>query len=103
MTQEDLRAIMEYLRNRVGLGPLGAESMPIITFGTPTEDEMLKAGLNAEGVKRILKVPWWSEMEEDVAETPDMCDPDDTPEQILKYARDVISEYIRKRFPLQED
>ena len=25
---------------------------------------------------------------------------DDTPEQVLEYARDVVSEYIRKRFPL---
>jgi hypothetical protein len=29
-----------------------------------------------------------------------MCDPEDPPHQVLEYARDVVSEYIRKRFPL---
>ena len=94
---------MDFLRQRVLLGPQGTTKPQVITFHTPTEEEMLKAGLNAEGVKRILGVPWWGEMEEDIVETPDMCDPDDSPEQVLEYARDVISEYIRKRFPLQED
>ena len=64
---------------------------------------MIGAGLNAEGVKRILRVPWWEEMVEDIVETPDMCDPDDSPEQILEYARDVVSEYIRKRFSLESE
>jgi len=103
MTPEDLRAIMEFLRQKVVPGPLEAGKPQVITFQTPTEEEMLKAGLNADGVKRILSAPWWVEMEEDIVETPDMCEPDDSPEQVLEYARDVISEYIRKRFPLQED
>lgn len=94
---------MDYLRNRVGLGTPEAENALTITFQTPTENEMLKEGLNAEGVKRILGVPWWGEMEEDIIETPDMCDPGDSPEQVLEYARDVISEYIRKRFPIKDD
>jgi len=103
MTSEELRAIMEYLRKRVGLGSLEAKDTPVITFHAPTEEEMLKAGLDVEGVKRILRVPWWGEMEEDIIETPDMCEPGDSPEQVLEYARDVISEYIRKRFPIKED
>jgi hypothetical protein len=70
MTPEELRAIMEYLRKRVGLGPLEAKDTPVITFHAPTEEEMLKAGLDVEGVKRILRVPWWGEMEEDIIETP---------------------------------
>lgn len=101
MTPEELRAIMDFLRQRVVMDPLEADKPLVITFQTPTEEEMLKAGLDAEGVKRILSVPWWKEMEEDIVETPDMCDPDDSPEQVLEYARDVISEYIRKRFPLK--
>ncbi len=36
----------------------------------------------------------------DVVETPSRCDPADPPEQVLAYARDVVEEYIRKRFPL---
>ena len=75
-------------------GCLPADPLP------PTEEEMIDAGLNVDGVKRILRVPWWEEMVEDIVETPDMCEPDDSPEQVLGYARDVVSEYIRKRFPL---
>jgi len=102
MTPEELRAIMDYLRESVGMGPPDAKITSVITFRAPTEDEMLDAGLDPEGVKRILRAPWWGEMEEDIIETPDMCDPGDLPEQVLDYARDVVSEYIRKRFPLKE-
>jgi hypothetical protein len=100
MTSEELRAIMAYLRERVHLGPKEAESPVLITFHGPTEAEMIGAGLNAEGVQQILRVPWWEEMVVDIIETPDFCDPSDSPQQVLEYARDVVSDYIRKRFPL---
>lgn len=87
----------------MSLVPLEAESTPAVTFQAPTEEEMISAGLSAEGVERILHVPWWDEMVADIIETPDMCDPGDSPEQVLEYARDVVSEYIRKRFPLTEE
>ena len=103
MNPEELRAIMDYLRERVNLGPQEDEDQIAITFDTPAEKEMIDAGLNAEGAKRILSVPWWEEMVEDIVETPDMCDPEDSPEQVLEYARDVVSEYIRKRFPLNAE
>jgi hypothetical protein len=101
MTQEELRAIMAYLRERVHLGPKEAESPVLITFHGPTEAEMVDAGLNAEGVKQILRVPWWEEMVTDIIETPDFCEPGDSPQQVLEYAKDVVSDYIRKRFPLK--
>ena len=103
MTPEELRSIMVYLRQRVALGPQETERAAVITFQAPTEAEMLDAGLHADGVKRILRVPWWGEMVEDIVATPDMCDPGDSPERVLEYARDVVSEYIRKRFPLEEE
>lgn len=103
MTHEELRAIMAYLTERVHVLSQEAESPVVITFDTPTEKDMIEAGLNAEGVKRMLRVPWWEEMVTDIVETPDMCDPDDSPQQILKFAKDVVSEYIRKRFPLNGD
>ena len=101
MTPDELRAIMTYLTDRVRLGPQADDGTATIAFEAPTEEEMVEAGLNAEGVKRLLGVPWWDEMVEDIVETPDMCDPDDSPEQVLQYARDVVPEYIRKRFPLE--
>ena len=102
MTPEELRSIMAYLRERVHLVTEEAKSPVVITFHAPTEEEMVDAGLNAEGVERILCVPWWEEMVTDIVETPDYCDPGDSPQQVLEYARDVVSDYIRKRFPLNE-
>jgi hypothetical protein len=100
VTPEGLRAITACLRERVHLGPQESESRTVITFDAPTEKEMVDAGLNADGAKRILRAPWWEEMVTDIVETPEMCDPSDRPQQILGYAKDVVSEYIRKRFQL---
>jgi len=100
MTPDELQAIMAYLREKVSLGQEEAKGQVIITFNVPTEEEMIDADLNADGVKRILLVKWWDEMVADIVETPDMCDPDESPQQVLEYAKDVVSEYIRKRFPL---
>jgi len=100
MTPEELRSMMAYLREEVRLGPKETESQIVITFLAPTEEDMIDAGLNAEGVKRLLQAPWWDEMVTDIIETPEYCDPSDSPQQVLLYARDVVSDYIRKRFPL---
>jgi hypothetical protein len=102
MTAEELRAIMAYLRERVRLGPEEAETPVLITFDGPSEDEMLAAGLQAEGVRQILRAPWWEEMVTDITETPDFCDPGDSPQRVLDFARDVVSDYIRKRVPLND-
>jgi hypothetical protein len=103
MTPDELRAIMTYLRERVGLMSAEADLPVTISFDPPTVEEMVEAGLHPGGSERILLVPWWEEMVEDIVETPEMCDPDDSPEDVLEFARDVISEYIRKRFPLEEE
>lgn len=101
MTPEELRSMMAYLREEVRLGPpQETENQVVITFLAPTEEAMIDAGLNAEGVKRLLQVPWWDEMVTDIIETPEYCDPNDPPQQVLEYAKDVVSDYIRKRFPL---
>lgn len=100
MTPEELRAIMAYLRDRVCLGPEDDKSQVVITFLSPTAEEMISAGLNADGSERILCAPWWREMVTDIIETPDFCDADDSSAQILEYARDVVSDYIRKRVSL---
>ena len=100
MTPHELRAIMAYLRERVCVDLNEARSPVVITFLAPTEEEMISAGLNAEGVKQLLHVPWWEEMVTDIIETPDYCDPGDSPQQVLEYAKDVVSDYIRKRVSL---
>jgi hypothetical protein len=103
MTPEELRSMMAYLREVVRLGPRETGSQIVITFLAPTEDDMIDAGLNAEGVKRLLQASWWDEMVTDIIETPEYCDPSDSPQQVLEYARDVVSDYIRKRFPLDSE
>jgi hypothetical protein len=103
MTPEKLRDIMTYLMDRIQLDKKKGNTSVFINFNTPTEEEMLDAGLDSEGVKRILSASWWEEMVTDIIETPDMCDPEDTPIQVLEYARDVVSEYVRKRFPLEAE
>ena len=100
MTPEELRAIMAYLRQRVSLASQAEDGPIVVRFLAPTEEEMIGAGLNTEGAKRILRVAWWDEMVEDIVEPPEMCEADDTPEQVLQYARDVVTEYIRKRASL---
>jgi len=102
MTPEELRAIIAYLREKVQLGSQEIRGPVSITFHEPTEDEMVGAGLNAAGVKKILQASWWREMVADIIETPDFCDSHDSPQQVFEYARDVVSDYIRKRFPLND-
>jgi hypothetical protein len=89
---------MAYLERRVCLADQGSRT---IEFEMPGEGELLEAGLNPEGVRRLLAAPWLSEMVSEVLETPEFCEPGDSPEQVLGYARDVVGEYIRKRFPLE--
>ena len=103
MTPEELRSMMAYLREEVRLGPKETESQIVIIFLAPTEEEMIDAGLNVRGVRRLLQAPWWDEMVKDIIETPEYCDPGDSPQQVLEYAKDVVSDYIRKRFPLDSE
>jgi hypothetical protein len=97
MTSEELRAIMAYIRERVILGPRKPEEPIVINFIAPSKEEMIRAGLNSEGVKGVLQAPWWEEMVADIIETPEYCEPDESSQQVLEYARDVVSDYIRKR------
>jgi len=100
MTPDELRAIMEYLRQRVQLKDRGIDGEVFVRFDVPTVDDMAQAGLDPDGSRRILDAPWWDEMVDDIVETPEMCEPDDPPDQVLEFARDVVSEYIRKRAEL---
>ena len=92
---------MTFLRERVCLDSEESKSPIIaIAFLPPTAEEMIGAGLHAEGVEQVLSAPWWTEMITDIIETPDFSEPDESPEQVLAYAKDVVSDYIRKRVSL---
>ena len=100
MKPEELKAIIYYFRDKIQLSPESSTGKPVIQFTPPDLQELTGAGLNAEGSNRLLSMPWFDEMVTDVIETPDMCGPDEDPQRVLKFARDVISEYIAKQFPL---
>jgi hypothetical protein len=96
-TPEQLRDVVRYLQHRVRLVK---GDVPSIVFERPGVDEMVEEGLDPPTVERLLASPWWAEMVDDIVETPDFAEPDDSPETVLSYARDVVQEYIGKRFPL---
>lgn len=100
MSPEDLRAIISFIRERVSLGEKKSNNQIEVTFNAPDLAVMTNAGLNAEGSKEILDAGWWDEMVSDIIETPDFCESDDSPEQVLEYAKDVVTDYLRKRVEL---
>ncbi len=93
MTPEELRSFIVFLSDRVSL-----VKKREIAFTLPSTEEMIKAGFDSDSVNRVAASPWWQEMAEEVVETPEFCEEDDTSEQVLSYAKDVVKEYIRKRF-----
>jgi len=97
MTPNHLKEIISYLQNRVSIDKSATGEIVSISFIPPTEGEMLSAGLEKDGVSQISNSNWWSDMCTDIIETPEFCEPDDTLDQILQYAKDVVSEYIMKR------
>ena len=97
MTPEELRKLMKYLEERVQ--PSGGRA---VNFAVPSRGELVEAGFGEQGVRQLLEAPWFSEMVEEVEETPEFCDPEDSPETVLRYARDVVVEYLRKRYELDE-
>jgi hypothetical protein len=90
---------MSYLQDRVSVST--SDSGVLVRFDVPTEKEMIDHGLDGDGVRQMLGADWWAEMASDVVETPEFCDPGEGPDAILGYARDVIVEYVRKRFILE--
>ncbi|HSL18271.1 MAG TPA: hypothetical protein VLB51_10245 [Methylomirabilota bacterium] len=95
-TSDQLRDIVRYLQDRVG-----THGDREVVFEPPEVPEMVAAGLDEATARRLLAAPWWPEMITDVLETPEFSDPTASRDIILGYARDVIQEYIWKRFPLE--
>lgn len=95
MTPEDLRRLMEYLQERVHMPDARS-----VAFELPDESTMVEAGLHPDAIHQLLGAPWLDEMVSDIRETPEYCAPDEAPDQILQYARDVVAECLRKRFVL---
>ena len=93
ITSQALRALMRHLESQVELADDGS-----IRFELPDRDALLAADLEPEAVDGLLSAPWLEEMATDVVETRDFCESDASDDEVLRYARDVVTEYIRKRF-----
>ena len=98
MTPDDVRLLIGFLKGRVELEDASSRT---VSFVEPTKADMVEAGVHADAIEQVLNAPWWSEMIEEVVETPEYCEAEDTPKEVLGYARDVVSEYVRKRFRLE--
>ena len=96
-TADQLRAIIDYLEDRVNLVTDGDRT---ISFDPPSAEEMAIAGLDEPTFNRLTSAPWWREMVDDIIETPNFAEPDATSTVVLGYARDVIREYFGKRFEI---
>ncbi len=97
MDPQDIRHAVEVLVARVHLerdGDGGCRCW----FEDVDASQMESLGIAPEVIARLDGAPWWPEMLADVAETPEFCEPDTGSEQVLEYARDVVREYVAKRF-----
>ena len=94
METDEIRQLIQWLQELVTLAT-GDELK--ISFTEPTADDFSAKGFDAEVVTITLGSQWWSEMVKDIVETPEYAEPDESAEQVLSYAKDVVSEYVRKR------
>ena len=97
MDREAIRHAMELLSQRVVLNDRGDGGFEL-WFDDLDRVQMIDLGIHEEVADRLAGARWWKTMIEDVAETPEFCEPDAKPEEALGYARDVVREYLRKRF-----
>jgi hypothetical protein len=99
MTPDQLRTVIAWLEERVVLTESGPP--PEIVFAAPQPADIERLGVAAGEARRLLTAPWWPEMVADILDTPGFCGANEAPETVLRYARDVVGEYVRKRFSLE--
>jgi len=95
MEDSEIKRMYEWIQGRVTLAD--ATDGMAITFEEPDSEEFSSAGFGPEAVELTLGSGWWREMVTDIIETPEYAEPDESPEQVLQYARDVVKEYVAKR------
>jgi hypothetical protein len=95
MDKTEIKRLINFLHDRVKIGSIEPEVT--IIFNEPSESELTAEGFGDDIIAISLKADWWNDMVADIIETPGFVEPEASPEQILKYARDVVYEYIAKR------
>ena len=95
MTPDQIKKMNSWLRDRIALDE-NAQDIKV-TFNEPDAGDFSAAGFEEEAVRLTLRSDWWKDMVTDILETPDFAGPEESPEQVLQYARDVVVEYVAKR------
>jgi hypothetical protein len=95
MTPEEIQKMNKWLQGRVTLGE--TTDGISISFKEPTPEDFAAEGFDEEAVRLTLQSDWWQEMVTDIIETPEFAEPDESPQQVLQYARDLVKEYVSKR------
>lgn len=95
MDEAEIRRLYQWIQSRVTLAD--TPDAVAIAFAEPSADDFRNEGFAAEAAKFTLESAWWPEMAVDIVETPEYAEPDESAEQILQYARDVVKEYVAKR------
>jgi hypothetical protein len=95
MKPEEIKRMNLWLQSRITMEERAGEI--VIKFDEPAADDFFAQGFDEEVVSLTLKSDWWPEMAADIIETPEFAEPEDSPEQVLEYARDLVFEYIGKR------
>lgn len=95
MDTSEIKRMYEWIQSRVALAADGGEI--VISFDEPGSEDFAAAGFAHESVELTLHADWWSEMVNDIIETPEYAESGESPEQVLGYARDVVKEYVAKR------
>jgi ABC-type Fe3+-hydroxamate transport system substrate-binding protein len=97
---DDLRALMVALAGRIHLEAPGARG---VVFDVPGESELLAEGLHPAAVRRLLGARWWPELVAAVRRAPAFCEPAEPPKQVLRSARELVVETLRKCVPIGGD
>ncbi|MBF0430328.1 MAG: hypothetical protein HQK83_03560 [Fibrobacteria bacterium] len=95
MQPEKIKELIGWLQSKVFV----VDSSEELTLGfiDPGPADFLSHGFDEQTIKITLHTTWWCEMVTDILETPQFSTPEDSNEQVLCYAKDVVSEYISKR------
>jgi hypothetical protein len=96
MTPDQLRTVIAWLEQRIRCAR--TSGVTTVTFDPPTAADLVPIGVDEGDGARLLAAPWWPEMVADIVGTPAFCGADEDLDTVLRYARDVVGEYLRKRF-----
>ena len=92
---EQIIKLNQWLQSRVTLDE-NAEGIAI-RFSQPSAEDFRSQGFGEDAINLTLRSGWWGEMVTDIVETPEFAEPDESPDQVLGYARDLVVEYVAKR------